>query len=162
VDTDSADVIYSPGTPLDRDVPAVTPGAAESAHSVTELFTEYHLGLVRLALLMVGELATAEDVVQDAFEQLYRRWRSLTWQRSESLTNDNTVMEGVRLLDTATPGDNLMDERQQRGAVPRPDRPVRPRPVRPVRPAGHRPRAVHSRAGLLARPGRLRGSLVTG
>ena len=77
MDTDSADVIRSPGTPLDRDVPAVTPGTAESACSVTEVFTEHHLGLVRLALLMVGDLATAEDVVQDTFEQLHRRWRSL-------------------------------------------------------------------------------------
>jgi RNA polymerase sigma factor (sigma-70 family) len=32
---------------------------------------------VRLAVLMVGDRATAEDVVQDAFEQLHRRWRSL-------------------------------------------------------------------------------------
>ena len=76
VDTDSADVIRSPGTPLDPGAPPATPGAAESARSVTELFTEHHLGLVRLALLMVGDLATAEDVVQDAFEQLHRRWRS--------------------------------------------------------------------------------------
>jgi hypothetical protein len=54
VETDSADVIYSPGTPHDRSGRAVTPSAAESARSVTELFTEHHLGLVRLALLMVG------------------------------------------------------------------------------------------------------------
>jgi DNA-directed RNA polymerase specialized sigma24 family protein len=65
-------------------VPAVTPGAAESARSVTELFAEHHLGLVRLALLMVGDLATAEDVVQDAFEQLHRRWRSLPRHRHPS------------------------------------------------------------------------------
>ena len=39
---------------------------------MTELFTEHHLGLVRLALLMVGDLATAEDVVQDAFARLLR------------------------------------------------------------------------------------------
>jgi len=75
VDTDSTDVIRSPGTPLDRGASAVTLGAADSARSVTELFTEHHLGLVRLALLMVGDLATAEDVVQDAFEQLHRSER---------------------------------------------------------------------------------------
>ena len=82
METDSADVIRSPGTPLDRGLPPVTPGAAESQHAVTELFTEHHLGLVRLALLMVGDLATAEDVVQDAFEQLHRRWRGLRQQSS--------------------------------------------------------------------------------
>jgi hypothetical protein len=96
VDTDSADVIWSPGTPLDRDVPTVTPGAAESACSVTELFTEHHLGLIRLALLMVGDLATAEDVVQDAFEQLHRRWRSLRAPSSALDYARAAVLNGCR------------------------------------------------------------------
>lgn len=65
MDTDSADVIWSPGTPLDRDVPAVTPGAAETACSVTELFTEHHLGLIRrqrevLALRYYLDLSVAD------------------------------------------------------------------------------------------------------
>jgi hypothetical protein len=34
---------------------------------------------------------------------------AFTWQRAQSLTNDTMTMEGVRLLDTAAPGDNLMD-----------------------------------------------------
>ena len=44
---------------------------------MTDLFRCHHLELVRLALLMTGDLAAAEDVVQDAFEQLHRRWPSL-------------------------------------------------------------------------------------
>jgi DNA-directed RNA polymerase specialized sigma24 family protein len=36
--------------------------------AVTGLFRSHHLELVRLALLMTGDLAAAEDVVQDAFE----------------------------------------------------------------------------------------------
>ena len=36
METDSADVIRSPGTPVDRGRPEVTPSAAESARSVTE------------------------------------------------------------------------------------------------------------------------------
>ena len=130
------------------------------------------LELVRLAVLMVGDLATAEDAVQDAFEQLHRRWRTLrkpsnalryapgdgtqwrgeirvidlatgktrtwtapvhdghyfipgppswadgdrmlafTWQVSKNLTTTNTVMHGVRLLDTSAPGGDLMNSRQ--------------------------------------------------
>ncbi len=61
METDSADVIRSPGTPLDRGARSATPGAADSARSVTELFTEHHLGLVRLAVLMVGDQATAAN-----------------------------------------------------------------------------------------------------
>ncbi len=96
METDSADVIRSPGTPLDRAAPPATPGAAESARSVTELFTEHHLSLVRLALLMVGDLATAEDVVQDAFEQLHRRWRGLRRQSGALDYARSAVLNGCR------------------------------------------------------------------
>ena len=49
-------------------------GHADAALSVSELFRAHHLELVRLAVVMVGDLATAEDVVQDCFERLHRRW----------------------------------------------------------------------------------------
>jgi hypothetical protein len=39
------------------------------------------------------------------------RMIAFAWERSESLTSGMMTMEGVRLLDTATPGDNLMDSR---------------------------------------------------
>jgi RNA polymerase sigma-70 factor (sigma-E family) len=45
--------------------------------AVTDLFREHHLELVGLALFMVGDLPTAEDVVQDAFERLHRGWHRL-------------------------------------------------------------------------------------
>ncbi|MGH3245830.1 MAG: RNA polymerase sigma factor [Trebonia sp.] len=35
--------------------------------SVTALYAEHALGLVRLAVVMTGDRAAAEDVVQDAF-----------------------------------------------------------------------------------------------
>jgi DNA-directed RNA polymerase specialized sigma24 family protein len=44
---------------------------------VTALYQAHALGLVRLAVLMVGDQPTAEDVVQDAFLGLYRRWSAL-------------------------------------------------------------------------------------
>nr|WP_199820492.1 SigE family RNA polymerase sigma factor [Streptomyces sp. NRRL F-2664] len=50
------------------------PGADdEKPPSVTELYHAHRLGMVRLAVLLVDDLATAEDVVQDAFTALYRR-----------------------------------------------------------------------------------------
>ena len=39
------------------------------------------------------------------------RMIAFTWQHSQSLTNDNMTMEGVRLLDTDAPGDNLANSR---------------------------------------------------
>lgn len=52
----------------------VSPGAAAS---VTALYAEHALGLVRLAVVMLGDRAAAEDVVHDAFLSLYRRWDQL-------------------------------------------------------------------------------------
>ena len=52
----------------------MSPGAAAS---VTALYTEHALGLVRLAVVMTGDRAAAEDIVQDAFLGLYRRWDRL-------------------------------------------------------------------------------------
>jgi len=39
------------------------------------------------------------------------RMIAFTWQRGDNLRTSNSVTEGVRLLDTAAPGDNLMDSR---------------------------------------------------
>ena len=41
---------------------------------VSELFIGHHRRLVGLASLLVGDRRTAEDVVQEAFAGLYRRW----------------------------------------------------------------------------------------
>ena len=48
-----------------------------ATHVVTALYAEHALGLVRLAVIMLGDRAAAEDVVQDAFLGLYRRWDRL-------------------------------------------------------------------------------------
>jgi DNA-directed RNA polymerase specialized sigma24 family protein len=49
----------------------LSPGATDS---VTALYAEHALGLVRLAVVLTGDRAAAEDIVQDAFLGLYRRW----------------------------------------------------------------------------------------
>ena len=55
--------------------PALAPDIAEEA--VDRLYRAHALALVRLALLLVGDRTTAEDVVQDAFLGLYRGWSRL-------------------------------------------------------------------------------------
>jgi RNA polymerase sigma-70 factor (sigma-E family) len=49
-----------------------------AAHAVTALYEAHALGLVRLAIVMTGDQGSAEDIVQDAFLGLYRRWDHLT------------------------------------------------------------------------------------
>lgn len=45
----------------------------EPAVDITELYAAHRLPLVRLAVLLVDDVASAEDVVQDAFAALARR-----------------------------------------------------------------------------------------
>lgn len=45
--------------------------------AITELYSTHYVRLVRLATLLQGNNAVAEDVVQDAFVALHRRWRGL-------------------------------------------------------------------------------------
>jgi RNA polymerase sigma-70 factor (sigma-E family) len=66
------------------------------AAGVTDLFRDHHLELVRLALVMVGDLATAEDVVQDAFERLHRGWHGLRQPSSGLAYVRSSVLNGCR------------------------------------------------------------------
>src|ERR1700753_1496432 len=94
MDADPADVVHIPGPGPEQ---AAHDGATEEpARYVTELFRAHHLELVRLAVLMVGDIATAEDVVQDAFEQLHRRWRTLRQQSSALDYARSAVVHGSR------------------------------------------------------------------
>ena len=68
----------------------------DAAVAVTDLFRAHHLELVRLALVMVGDLATAEDVVQDAFERLHRGWHGLRQPSSSLAYVRASVLNGCR------------------------------------------------------------------
>ena len=53
------------------------PPDAVAAAAVTGLYQGHAVGLIRLAVVMLGDRPAAEDVVQDAFTGLYRRWAKL-------------------------------------------------------------------------------------
>jgi RNA polymerase sigma-70 factor (sigma-E family) len=60
------------------DFPTETmPASLEARRQVTALYQAHAVALVKLAVLMTGDQPTAEDVVQDAFLGLYRRWQAL-------------------------------------------------------------------------------------
>jgi len=50
----------------------------EPAEAVTALYQAHALGLIRLAVVMLGDRGAAEDAVQEAFCGLYRRWHGLS------------------------------------------------------------------------------------
>jgi RNA polymerase sigma-70 factor (sigma-E family) len=54
------------------------PPQADAEAAVTALYRVHAAGLIRLAVVMTGDHAAAEDIVQEAFLGLYRRFGSLT------------------------------------------------------------------------------------
>ena len=78
-------------------VSVACPGG-ESCVPVQDLFRDHWLELVRLALVMVGDLATAEDVVQDAFERLHQGRHGLRQSSSGLAYARSCVLNGCRLV----------------------------------------------------------------
>jgi RNA polymerase sigma factor (sigma-70 family) len=72
--------------------------AAQTRQQVAALYQAHALGLVKLAVLMVGDQRAAEDVVQDAFLGLYRRWSALQ-DREKALSYVRaSVLKGCRTI----------------------------------------------------------------
>jgi DNA-directed RNA polymerase specialized sigma24 family protein len=49
----------------------------DADHAMSVLYHTHYLPLVRLAALLVTDLATAEDIVQDSFAAVHEKWRAL-------------------------------------------------------------------------------------
>lgn len=93
---------------LTRERPLPPPDALDG---VTALYREHALGLIRLAVIMLGDRQAAEDVVQDAFTGLYRRWyalsdtgKALGYVRSSVLNGARTALR-KRARQPVVPGD---------------------------------------------------------
>jgi RNA polymerase sigma-70 factor (sigma-E family) len=72
------------------------PVEAEAQAAVSELYRSNALGLVRLAHIMLGSPELAEDVVQDAFYGLYRRWGQLAEPAKALQYVRSSVLNGCR------------------------------------------------------------------
>jgi RNA polymerase sigma-70 factor (sigma-E family) len=84
---------------------------------VSQLFVGHHRRLVGLASLLVDDRRTAEDVVQEAFAGLYRRWRHVRDPDAAVQFLNRCVVNGGR--------DSLRRKRRAANAdlrlVPRPE-----------------------------------------
>ncbi len=83
------------------DEPVVTvgpeaPGRPEAATAVTAIYEMHARGFVKLAVVMLGDLRAAEDVVQDAFCGLYRRWHHLDDPAKAMQYVRSAVLNGCR------------------------------------------------------------------
>ncbi len=81
----AADTSHAPAAARPPDGTAAGPSADAAAGpvvsaakaAVTALYEAHALGMIRLAHIMLGDRQSAEDVVQEAFCGLYRRWSHL-------------------------------------------------------------------------------------
>jgi RNA polymerase sigma-70 factor (sigma-E family) len=80
------------------------------AGSIDELYREHAAGMIRLAMVLTGNRAVAEDVVQDAFLGLHRRWlrlhdpaRALSHLRTSVINGCRAVHRSRRISWLARP-----------------------------------------------------------
>nr|WP_198664252.1 SigE family RNA polymerase sigma factor [Jiangella endophytica] len=69
---------------------------SEADDAVTDLYAAHYVRLVRLATLLQGNEAVAEEVVQDAFVALHRRWRRLREPAAAVAYLRTSVVHGCR------------------------------------------------------------------
>jgi DNA-directed RNA polymerase specialized sigma24 family protein len=81
-------------------VPGSDPAAGESDadRAITMMYQAHYRGLVRLAVLLAGDLGTAEEVVQDAFAAMHRDWDRLQDQAAALSFLHRCVVTGSRSL----------------------------------------------------------------
>ena len=84
--------------------------AWEASEVVTELYAAYYNQLVRLALLLVHDLQTAEEVVQDAFEAMHDAWRrlrdsekALSYLKQSVVNRSRSVLRHRKVVDLHPP-----------------------------------------------------------
>jgi RNA polymerase sigma-70 factor (sigma-E family) len=83
--------------------PSAAVTAPAPAEAVTALYQAHALGLIRLAVVMLGDRPAAEDAVQEAFCGLYRRWhhlsdpgKALSYVRSSVINSCRTMLRRRR------------------------------------------------------------------
>jgi RNA polymerase sigma-70 factor (sigma-E family) len=69
---------------------------SDASRIVAALYREHAVGLIRLAVVMLGDRPAAEDVVQEAFCGLYRRWPHLSDPAKSLPYVRSAVLNGCR------------------------------------------------------------------
>ncbi len=79
-----------------RRSPGVPAVAVADGAGIERLYRTHRLGMVRLALLLVDDRETAEDIVQDAFAAVHRRWDSIATEEAALPYLRRCVVNGAR------------------------------------------------------------------
>jgi RNA polymerase sigma-70 factor (sigma-E family) len=82
----------------------------DADRAVTEIYTTYYRSLVRLAALLVRDVATAEEVVQDSFVAMHGAWnrlrdteKALSYLRQSVVNRARSVLRHRAVVDSNAP-----------------------------------------------------------
>ena len=91
-------------------VPDLVAADGDAARAVTALYAAHYRSLVRLAVLLVRDVGTAEEVVQESFIAMHRRWRllrnsdkALSYLRSSVVNGSRSVLRHRQIVDRNAP-----------------------------------------------------------
>jgi RNA polymerase sigma-70 factor (sigma-E family) len=84
--------------------------AWDASGVVTEIYTAHYNQLVRLAVMLVHDVQTAEEVVQDAFEAMHLAWRrlrdtekALSYLRQSIVNKSRSVLRHRKVVEMHAP-----------------------------------------------------------
>jgi len=106
-------------------VPAqARPATWDADRLVTQLYTEEYRSLVRLAVLLVHDVQTAEEVVQDAFVAMHTGWRrlrdhekALSYLRQAVVNKSRSVLRHRTVIDRNAPKPAPDEPSAEQGAI---------------------------------------------
>jgi RNA polymerase sigma-70 factor (sigma-E family) len=93
-------------------------------HAVTELYGLHYQSLVRLSVLLVRDVTTAEEVVQDAFVAMHGGWRrlrdtdkALSYLRQSVVNRSRSVLRHRAVIDKYAPKPTPDAPSAEQGAI---------------------------------------------
>ena len=101
------------------------PAEWDAEQAVTAIYTTHYRSLVRLAVLLVRDVATAEEVVQDSFIAMHGAWRrlrdndkALSYLRQSVVNRSRSVLRHRVVVDRNAPKPAPDMPSAEQGALP--------------------------------------------
>jgi RNA polymerase sigma-70 factor (sigma-E family) len=125
-DTDARPITVTETLAASALVPEVrsAPSVWDADRVVTEIYHGEYKSLVRLAVLLVHDVPTAEEVVQDAFEAMHTAWRrlrdsekALSYLRQAVVNRSRSVLRHRTVVDKNAPKPAPDEPSAEQGAL---------------------------------------------
>lgn len=84
--------------PVGADLASDGTAGADAPVTIDDLYRSHRMAMVRLAILLVDDVQSAEDVVQEAFTGLYKNWSGLRDRRAAIGYLRMAVVNGSRSM----------------------------------------------------------------